>query len=432
MLRLVDRISIILLCLWCLFFIDFILGLILFYDFEAYVGYVERTMWQFVKEGDQKNYFLSKILGWLLIAPYYNFFLLVHFLNPAVAFFLIAPEDLPLVEQFRESAISEENPFSSNWEMFIGVLKLLKRLIRDAIKGRGPGPGTDAVISLPELPLEVVVPTTSVAEAIIDFHHDLMFFLIVILGLVFWLLFRAIALHLLSVNEKYFIKFFDTKQQQDGIISFSRSDYKFRFTNNILSTFIVPFRRAHQPNLEIILTVLPTIILILIAIPSFALLYSMDELVDPQYTLRVVGHQWYWSYEVVFSTDEFSDTLLFMKKFDSNMKLTEDLDFGELRLLEVNKKVFVPYRTVGRILVTSQDVLHSWSVPSFGIKIDACPGRLNQVPLFPKRIGTYYGQCSEICGVNHGFMPIVVKVVQFDDFKNWFLAHHFFIDLRQR
>jgi cytochrome c oxidase subunit 2 len=284
------------------------------------------------------------------------------------------------------------------------------------------------------------VPVTPAAEAIINFHHDLMFYLLVVIGVVMWLLFRAVDYHFVTQKEKSSIKFFFSAANS-GFSKWSRSSLFYhqvkllnsaphKINSELLNLVIVPSRKNYDIVLESILTILPTIILIFIAIPSFALLYSMDEVINPQYTLRVIGHQWYWSYEMVFSTKKECDTAVYLKKFDSNMKLLDDLKLGDLRLLEVNKKVYVPYRVTGRVLVTSEDVLHSWAIPSFGIKIDACPGRLNQVPLFPKRLGIYYGQCSEICGVNHGFMPIVVCVSNFQDFLNWFKRHYFYFNFK--
>jgi len=139
----------------------------------------------------------------------------------------------------------------------------------------------------------------------------------------------------------------------------------------------------------------------------------MDEMIDPALTLKVVGHQWYWSYEFSdYVTLDGGENL----DFDSYMLALGDLTLGNLRLLEVDNRVVLPINTHIRIIVTAADVLHSWAIPSFGLKVDACPGRLNQTSLFIKREGTYYGQCGEICGVNHGFMPIVVKAVDLDSY----------------
>jgi cytochrome c oxidase subunit 2 len=169
--------------------------------------------------------------------------------------------------------------------------------------------------------------------------------------------------------------------------------------------------------LEIIWTILPAIVLLLIAIPSFTLLYSLDELIDPSVTLKVIGNQWYWSYE-------YSDYSGFVSDdndlcFDSYMVSTNDLEMGTFRLLEVDNRIVLPINTHIRLLITAADVLHSWAVPSFAVKVDACPGRLSQASLFIKREGVYYGQCSEICGVNHGFMPIVVKGVNVNSYVVW-------------
>lgn len=170
----------------------------------------------------------------------------------------------------------------------------------------------------------------------------------------------------------------------------------------------------HHTLLEIIWTIIPSLILLAIAVPSFILLYSMDEIIDPSITIKAVGHQWYWSYEYSDYKVEFDDI-----EFDSYMIPDEELEIGQLRLLEVDNPVVLPVNTHIRVILTSNDVLHSWAVPSLGVKTDCVPGRLNQVSIFLKRLGTFYGQCSEICGVNHGFMPIVVKSVTLDQYLSW-------------
>lgn len=173
---------------------------------------------------------------------------------------------------------------------------------------------------------------------------------------------------------------------------------------------------THSNMLEIIWTVIPAIFLLSIAVPSFSLLYSLDELINPNVSLKIVGHQWYWSYEYSDYAELTSGESL---NFDSYMVNEDDLSDFSFRLLEVDNRIVLPIFTHIRLLITSSDVLHSWAIPSFGIKVDACPGRLSQVSLFIKRIGVYYGQCSEICGVNHGFMPIVVKSVMPNIFTIW-------------
>jgi len=174
----------------------------------------------------------------------------------------------------------------------------------------------------------------------------------------------------------------------------------------------------HGTVLEIVWTVTPALILMVVAVPSFALLYSVDELIDPAITIKAVGHQWYWSYEFSDYATEGGEII----NFDSYMLPTEDLDKGQLRLLEVDERVVLPINTHIRVIVTAADVLHSWAIPSLGVKLDGCPGRLNQTSLFIKRPGVYYGQCSEICGVNHGFMPIVIEAVALDDYVSWVSA----------
>jgi cytochrome c oxidase subunit 2 len=175
------------------------------------------------------------------------------------------------------------------------------------------------------------------------------------------------------------------------------------------------YRITHDLNLEIIWTLIPTVILIFIAIPSFALLYSMDELLDPSITIKVIGHQWYWSYEYTDFRPLCNQTI----KFDSYMVPDADLAFGDLRLLKTDCPLILPKETNIRFLITATDVLHSWAVPSFGIKMDAVPGRLNQTSTYIMENGRYYGQCSELCGVNHAFMPIEICVIDPKDYYNW-------------
>lgn len=155
-----------------------------------------------------------------------------------------------------------------------------------------------------------------------------------------------------------------------------------------------------------------------IAVPSFVLLYSLDEMYDPKLTLKAIGKQWFWSYEY----RNYFDGRLQNLAFDAYMLADEDLPIGGHRLLEVDNKVVLPRLTPIRVLITASYVLHAWAVPSFGVKLDACPGRLNTVALYIKRSGVFYGQCSELCGLNHGFMPIAVKVVPMWDFESWFVS----------
>jgi cytochrome c oxidase subunit 2 len=224
-------------------------------------------------------------------------------------------------------------------------------------------------------------PATPVAEGIIVLHHDLFFILTIIGFAVGWLL--------------------------------ARSTFLFYHTRNPIASQI-----THGTTIEIVWTITPSLILMVIAIPSFALLYSIDEVVDPSVTLKVIGHQWFWSYEYSDMANEFEQP----NAFDSYMVAEDDLDSGQLRLLEVDNRVVLPTKTHVRVLVTSSDVLHSWAVPSLGVKIDACPGRLNQVSVFIKREGVFYGQCSELCGVNHAFMPIVVEGVSIEKYIRWVLV----------
>nr|QTT61175.1 cytochrome c oxidase subunit II [Tritia ephamilla] len=162
--------------------------------------------------------------------------------------------------------------------------------------------------------------------------------------------------------------------------------------------------------IETIWTIIPAFILIFLALPSLRLLYLLDEIGDCSLTVKSIGHQWYWSYEY----SDYSNI-----EFDSYMVPSNELEPGDFRLLEVDHRVVLPTQTDLRVLVTSADVIHSWTVPSLGVKVDAVPGRLNQLGFFIKYPGVFYGQCSEICGANHSFMPIVVEAVPLKNFLEW-------------
>nr|AIM46915.1 cytochrome c oxidase subunit II [Lepidothrix coronata] len=163
-------------------------------------------------------------------------------------------------------------------------------------------------------------------------------------------------------------------------------------------------------EVELVWTILPAIVLIMLALPSLQILYMMDEIDEPDLTLKAIGHQWYWSYEYT----DFKDL-----SFDSYMLPTTDLPLGHFRLLEVDNRIVIPMESPIRIIITADDVLHSWAVPSLGVKTDAIPGRLNQTSFITTRPGIFYGQCSEICGANHSFMPIVVESAPLAHFENW-------------
>lgn len=282
-------------------------------------------------------------------------------------------------------------------------------------------------------------PATPIMEGIVDFHNYIFFFLVLIFIFVFTILCN-IAL--------YFWYFFEKPSNKWDIL----------FRNFIYSNNNV----THGTLLEIVWTVVPALILMVIAFPSFSLLYSMDEVMMPAFTLKVVGHQWYWSYEysdefaleesklsseksVAVSSENKDDNFVNYLKialsnyknneplsktvsvdfdFDSYMVPEADLNLGDRRLLEVTEQVVLPINTYIRILVSSVDVLHSFAVPSLGIKADAVPGRLNQMSVYIKRQGVFYGQCSEICGVSHGMMPITVRAVEMDDYLKWLVSHN--------
>ncbi|MBX6322512.1 MAG: cytochrome c oxidase subunit II, partial [Rhodospirillaceae bacterium] len=171
-----------------------------------------------------------------------------------------------------------------------------------------------------------------------------------------------------------------------------------------------PSRNAHNTLVEVAWTVVPVMILLGIAIPSFRLLYFADRAHNPQMTIKAIGHQWNWSYEYPDNGD-----------FTFEALIVDDADLkpGQPRLLETDNAVVVPVDTDVRLLTTSTDVIHSWAMPAFGVKMDAVPGRVNETWFRVEREGTYYGQCSELCGTGHGFMPIKIEAVSKEKFADW-------------
>jgi cytochrome c oxidase subunit II len=216
-------------------------------------------------------------------------------------------------------------------------------------------------------------------EGLVELHDNIMYYLVIILFAVAWVLLSVIR--------------------------------NFAETNNPISHKYL----NHGTLIELIWTITPALILILIAFPSFKLLYLMDEVNDSSMTVLAEGHQWYWSYQYpdfLNSDEEFIE-------FDSYLVPEDDLEPGALRMLEVDNRVIVPELTHIRFIITSGDVIHSFAVPALGIKCDAYPGRLNQVSVFINREGVFYGQCSEICGILHSSMPIAIESVSLEKFLTW-------------
>lgn len=178
----------------------------------------------------------------------------------------------------------------------------------------------------------------------------------------------------------------------------------------IIKNKFINLKFIKNHNLEIIWTIIPIIILLIIAVPSLKILYFIDELWNPTFfSIKSIGHQWYWSYEY----PEFNNNII-----DSYI-INNSSNLNNFRLLDVDNRLIIPYNTPIRILTTSIDVIHSWTVPSIGIKIDATPGRINQISLISLRPGLYFGQCSEICGAYHSFIPIAIERTNLNNFINW-------------
>nr|ALO70988.1 cytochrome c oxidase subunit 2 [Pselaphinae sp. 3 EF-2015] len=176
---------------------------------------------------------------------------------------------------------------------------------------------------------------------------------------------------------------------------FNKFNYRYLLDNQII---------------EMIWTIIPAFILIFIALPSLQILYLLDEMINPIITIKTIGHQWYWSYEYT----DFKNI-----EFDSYMISQNDMNINNFRLLDVDNRLVIPYNSQIRMMVTAQDVLHSWTIPSISVKIDAVPGRLNQTNFFINKTGIYFGQCSEICGANHSFMPITLESISMNFFIKW-------------
>jgi len=216
-------------------------------------------------------------------------------------------------------------------------------------------------------------------EGLVELHDNIMFYLVIILFGVGWIM--------ISIVRNY---------------TSLKSPISHKYLN-------------HGTLIELIWTITPALILILIAFPSFKLLYLMDEVSDPAMSVLAEGHQWYWSYQYpdfLNADDEFIE-------FDSYLVPESDLEDGALRMLEVDNRVILPELTHVRFIVTAADVIHSFACPALGIKCDAYPGRLNQVSVLINREGTFYGQCSEICGILHSSMPIVIESVSIEKFLSW-------------
>ena len=211
-------------------------------------------------------------------------------------------------------------------------------------------------------------PVSPIMVAISALHYDVMYVLVGILGVVVYMLARGVFNgRNVGVGRRY------------------------------------PMYLLEYTVLELVWTVIPAFLLLAMAVPSYVLLYSIDEVVSPAVTVVAVGNQWYWAYEYNDGGGN--------KAYDRYMVADEDLEYGQLRVLEVDFPMVLPVMVHIRVLVTSGDVLHSWAVPAMGVKCDAVPGRVNQIGVMLLREGMVYGQCSEICGVQHGFMPIVVEAV---------------------
>ena len=347
-------------------------------------------------------------------------------------------------------------------------------------------------------------PVSTFAYNLISLHHDIIWYIILILSLVYWTLYKIIKEYLWSIGSKqdgFFLIFYKNnilykmqsivlfawfqvfykvleliyffigklntyftnnvsslnKKKTDKLSFFflgkgfngmslpnyiKKQDYKFyenimieRFLSyylfNITSNglyfyegydkFLTTHQFRHSINLEYIFGLFPTVIIGFIILPSMYLLYSNEIEINPGLTIKIIGHQWFWSYEssnisYIKSLNKF---FFIDYNYESIIISEDDLPEGGKRLLETDTSLLLPYNIAIKFLITSSDVLHSWALPELGIKVDAIPGRLNQAITMPSNLGVYYGQCSELCGVSHGFMPIKIDIVTLQDYLNF-------------
>ena len=273
-------------------------------------------------------------------------------------------------------------------------------------------------------------PGTNIFEIMVVFHHEIMFYMIILFFLILWSIIR--------INFCCFYSY-KTPWKYKKTVSWTKKKpwshtVKSHKVNIFYDKFILKFTHCladrpviykHQHTLlEIVWTILPTLFLICVAVPSLYLIYATLPGKDSYISVKVIGSQWFWTYEhnscinFLKGVNEFDTSV---KKIESHLIPDKELLLGEFRLLEVHEKLILPRGIEITFLVTATDVLHSWSVPSLGIKIDACPGRLNEINVKIYRSSIFYGQCSEICGVLHGFMPIVIETVNWSRFYNLML-----------
>lgn len=255
-------------------------------------------------------------------------------------------------------------------------------------------------------------PSTALMENIIDLHHFIFFFIIVISGLVLWMLIQIIDnfIYLYSFSPKFNNNKNVNKLDKFLVYTYALSAYKTRLFKE-------------DKWLEAGWTLFPALVLIIISVPSFYMLYLSEESIGTVLTVKAIGYQWYWTYDfsdlfphcynLKTSSLDLDDYVI-----ESYMEPEEylNLDKGDFRLLETDDILMLPTRMHIRLIITSMDTLHSFALPSLGIKIDAVPGRLNTIDIFIYRMGIFYGQCSEICGVGHGFMPICLHAISFLNF----------------
>lgn len=246
-------------------------------------------------------------------------------------------------------------------------------------------------------------PATQTVEWLLKLHDIIMIDLWIIIGIILYILYIILSMNMDKQRQKLRRKKLAQKSSESMTFVHQHLNKKVPIKSNI--SF------SHCEYLEIFWTVMPALILLGIALPTFNLLYALDDKAsNATVNLRVFGHQWYWTYFITYHN--YND---FSLEYDSYILTSDQLELGQIRLLEVDNTIILPTNQHINLSITSTDVLHSWAIPSFGVKIDACPGRVSKGSLLIKRPGIFFGQCSEICGVNHGFMPIVVNSNSFLD-----------------
>ena len=253
-------------------------------------------------------------------------------------------------------------------------------------------------------------PATIFIEFLIQLHHNIMVLLVLIFIAILFFFYKMVIFFNISNSIKVKALYYFLQSYKAFNFFIKKSKYNQSFSNKQKLAFLIKKDNIiHNAVLEFIWTLIPIIILLIVIIPAYSLLYLLEDLDNSYLNIQVIGNQWYWNYDFETHLIPTVSTHVNMDSYlDKNLQQS---NLNNFRLLEVDNHIIIPVNSQIRLFVTSADVIHSFAIPSFGIKIDACPGRINQIYFMSKRVGFFYGQCSELCGIKHAFMPICFEVI---------------------